>query len=59
MHIFNRWGEMIFESDDITKGWDGKYKDRQAPVGTYVYMVTFTNSEGATELRTGKVSLIR
>ena len=59
LYIFNRWGELIFESKDITEGWDGKYKGIPAPMGTYVYMATFTGAEGGTEMRTGKVSLIR
>ena len=57
--IFNRWGELIFESNDILKGWNGEYKGVPAPMGTYVYIVKFTGAEGAYELRTGKVDLIR
>jgi gliding motility-associated-like protein len=59
VNIFNRWGEMIFESHDITKGWDGKYKGVPVPEGAYVYLVRFTGKEGSTEMRTGRVCLIR
>jgi gliding motility-associated-like protein len=59
VHILNRWGEMIFESNDITKGWDGKYKGVPVPEGAYVYLVRFTGKEGGTEMRTGRVCLIR
>ncbi|MCW3119800.1 MAG: Ig domain protein group 2 domain protein, partial [Chitinophagaceae bacterium] len=42
MEIFNMWGELVFESTDITRGWDGKYKGEVCPQGLYlckVYMV--------------------
>ena len=39
--IFNRWGEMIFETRDKEKGWDGKLNGKLAPVGNYIYMLQF------------------
>jgi gliding motility-associated-like protein len=59
LSIYTRWGEKIFESKDITKGWDGTYKGVPLPIGTYVYMVEFTGESGGPESRAGKVSLIR
>lgn len=41
MKIFNRWGEVIFESKDPNIGWDGSYKSMQSPVGLYNYVVRF------------------
>lgn len=41
MQIFNRWGEMIFETFDKDKGWDGKYKGDVAPTGVYIYVVRY------------------
>ncbi len=35
--IFNRWGELIFQSEDLTVGWDGTYKGVPQNVETYVY----------------------
>ncbi len=35
--IFNRWGELVFESDDIHVGWDGTYKGVPQNIETYVY----------------------
>ena len=37
--VFNRWGEVIFESADFRQGWDGTYKGRLAPQGMYYYKV--------------------
>ena len=39
--IYNRWGAMVFETDDITQGWDGKYKGAVCKQGIYVYEVTY------------------
>jgi gliding motility-associated-like protein len=41
MLVFNIWGEQIFSSNDINKGWDGKYKGESCPMGMYTYLVTF------------------
>jgi gliding motility-associated-like protein len=46
--IFNRWGELIFESYDASKGWDGTYGDRGlVQDGVYIWKIVFgeTNSE--------------
>jgi len=43
--IFNRWGELIFESFDASKGWDGTYGDRGlVEDGVYVWKITFKES---------------
>ena len=36
MRIFNRWGELIFESDDVMRGWDGYYRNQLSPQDVYV-----------------------
>ncbi len=36
MRIFNRWGELIFESEDARIGWDGYYRDQLSPQDVYV-----------------------
>ncbi len=62
--IFNRWGQLIFESDDPTNGWDGNYNGSPAPMGTYVYSSVFTSYESGVQSsidikNTGIVTLIR
>jgi gliding motility-associated-like protein len=43
--VFNRWGELIFVTDNINIGWDGNYQGMAQPPGVYVYtmQVTFMN----------------
>ena len=59
MEIFDRWGELIFESKDINDGWDGYYKGRPAQIGTYVYRVSYVGTSGVRQFKLGKVTLIR
>jgi len=42
MKIFNRWGQMVFESSEISLGWDGTYQGKPAPAGTYVYRISYS-----------------
>jgi gliding motility-associated-like protein len=45
MLIFNKWGEQIFSSNDITKGWDGTFKGERCPLGMYTYVISFKAAE--------------
>ncbi len=41
MIIFNKWGEEIFETTDIHKGWDGTFNGKPCPPDMYVWIITF------------------
>jgi len=58
MYIFNRWGQMVFESKDVTKGWNGTYKTGESPSGTYAYKIEFQVS-GREFLKSGTLVLVR
>ena len=60
LSIYTRWGELIFTSNDINNGWDGKKKGEHqlCPIGTYVWHVSFTTIEGEKKVYTGLVTLI-
>jgi gliding motility-associated-like protein len=58
--IFNRWGQLIWESHDIRVGWDGTYKNKNVPDGTYTYKLEYQVSEGEKkESITGHLNLLR
>ena len=59
MLIFNRWGELVFESKDVNIGWDGYYKGELSQADVYVYKlnITFINGEKVTKV--GDVTLLR
>ena len=37
--IFDRWGQLIFQTNNPNIGWDGIYKSQQMPIGVYVYSI--------------------
>jgi gliding motility-associated-like protein len=39
--VYNRWGQIVFETNDITLGWDGKYKGKICQTGTYNWIVYY------------------
>jgi gliding motility-associated-like protein len=61
MYIFDRWGQLIFTTDDVAKGWDGKFGGRDCPEGMYAYTATFGLSlrEENIGSKKGLFSLIR
>lgn len=59
MTIYNRWGEIIFHSNDAEYQWDGTYKGAPVEVGVYVYSFLITDWEGNQHDYTGGVTLLR
>ncbi len=62
MFIYNRWGQQIFQSNDIADGWDGTVKGNPAPGDVYVWLINYlVDRENGTEKITykGNVVLLR
>jgi gliding motility-associated-like protein len=57
--VYNRYGQKIFETHDYNKGWDGTYKGKDQPIGTYVYRILYTNIFGYESVNNGTVMLLR
>ncbi len=57
--IFNRWGNVVFETNDIDAGWDGTYKGTLQPMGVYMYQIQAVTRTGKTVERHGNVTLLR
>ncbi|MBI9062881.1 MAG: PKD domain-containing protein [Marinilabiliaceae bacterium] len=57
--IFTRWGEIIFESNDVKIGWDGYYRGKLCAQGVYIWKVVCKFSNGKVETKTGDVTLFR
>ena len=57
--IFDQWGELIFESTNQAKGWDGIYKGKPQPVGVYVYVLKAVRTDGTSVTKKGSINLIR
>lgn len=56
--VFNRWGQMVFESKSQSIGWDGMHNGEPAPMGTYHYVIQY-NCEGRLKELKGDVILVR
>lgn len=56
--IFNRWGELIFESKDQDIGWDGYFKGEVAKQDVYIWKVKGTYTDGQGFSKTGNVTLL-
>lgn len=57
--VFNRWGQEIFSTTDINKGWDGTWKGVPQELGTYQYIIRVGYGDQTVEMYKGDVSLIR
>lgn len=60
MLLFNRWGQKVYQTNSIAaEGWDGVFNDQLAPIGTYVYFITTTDTQGKEKTYKGNLTLIR
>ena len=60
MYIYNRWGELIFESTNKNIGWDGSFENKPVQNGVYVYLVKGIIKDTNEQIeRTGRVTLVR
>jgi gliding motility-associated-like protein len=57
--IFDRWGELIFETDDIKQGWDGYYREKICQLGVYIWKAYVKLNNGKEFNKTGDVTLLR
>jgi len=62
--VFNRWGAMVYEGDNVTpnsqnEGWDGVFKGQDLGIGIYVYQILLRQPDGTTVLKSGDVLLVR
>jgi gliding motility-associated-like protein len=59
MRIYSRWGELVYQTTDFRKGWDGKYKGRDAEFGTYFWIISANDINDKPTMLKGDVTLIR
>ena len=58
--VFNRWGEMVFSTNEFGTGWDGKYKNNQVSTDAYVWKIDLVDATtGAPKSFNGYVLLTR
>ena len=57
--LFNRWGEIVFVSQNSKIGWNGKYNNETCPEGVYVWQIRVRKIDGVQEFHRGHVNLLR
>lgn len=56
--VVNRWGQVVFETSDERKGWDGNFRGEPADLGTYTYYINY-RCNGKLTNQQGEVTLVR
>jgi len=59
MLVYNAWGELVFQTDNMNKRWDGKFKGEIMPNSVYLYEVTAFDYKGRAEFKNGNVTLLQ
>jgi gliding motility-associated-like protein len=57
--VFNRYGAVVYENDNYQNDWDGKYKGKPVPDGTYYYVIQYRLISGRTVPAKGDVTILR
>lgn len=59
INIFNRWGQKVFESDDVNNGWDGTFNGQEMNTGVFVYYINLELFNGEKIQKQGNITLVR
>lgn len=57
--IYNRWGQVVYETGNYKSGWDGTYKGQPQPMDVYAYTLDVEFTDGTKTRKTGDITLIR
>lgn len=57
--IFNRWGELIFKSNNYSETWDGKYNNQDCQMGLYIYSLSYRFTNMSFDIQYGSINLMR
>lgn len=58
-NIYNRWGILMFSTEDVKEGWDGRYKGEIQPQDVYHYTLIVEFFDGKKQTKTGDITLLR
>ena len=59
LKIYNRWGIVVYETNDLTKGWDGTFNNSECSSGVYFWILNFTDMSAKNHELKGFLSLIK
>lgn len=58
-NIYDRWGQLVFHTDDITKGWDGIFNGKPCNPDVFGYYIKYKCNNGKESFKKGNITLIR
>ena len=59
LRVYNRWGQLVFMTNDINTGWDGTYRNKRLDQGVYVYLVDYSLKQNKLLQQKGTITLVR
>ena len=59
LKIYNRWGQLIFETTSQDKGWDGTFNGQPQPMDAYAYVLLVSFIDGTAQTLKGSITLLR
>ena len=57
--VFNRWGQVVFSTNKLHEGWDGRLAGKDQSSGSFIWMIEAITNQGKTITKRGTVTLIR
>ncbi len=57
--VFNRWGEKLWETNNLSEGWDGSYRNKPLPPAVYVYYVDAVFTDGQKKQIKGSTTILK
>lgn len=57
--VYNRWGNIVFETESLNAGWDGQCRSNDCSAGVYFYVAEVTFESGESVVRKGNVTIVR
>ena len=57
--VYDRWGTKVFETSDLSAGWNGDYHGARSDAAVYVYRISVTLADGETRKFNGHLTLVR
>lgn len=59
LQVYNRWGELVFETENFENSWNGTFGNEDQPLGSYVWVLNYRDLNGESFAQQGNVTLVR
>ena len=59
LRVYNRWGNEVYRNDAYRNDWNGTYKDKPLPEGTYYFIIDFVDHRGNQIQYAGDLTILR